>query len=139
MWNKLWVSGVMCVGIVAVAGAQNAGSVAIDRCQNAATTTVRRARPNTDSVKYSTNPQIEQMSQYETEVRDVGEYQDRQARSWRIFAYNCQYNTQSSNANVSVTWTAEEVEPKRDESGPGARQPRRGVMDTKAKKSGDAP
>ena len=135
MWCKINVVGLMCLAVAAEAGAQPSSSVALERCQTAATTTVRKARPNTDSVKYSTNPQIEETSQSETEVRDVGEFQDKVARHWRVFAYNCQYNTQSSSANVSITWTQDEPEPRREQRAP-APQPRGRVMDTKATKGG---
>ena len=124
MQYRFSMVGLMCLGFAAQAGAQESGpasnSVALERCQTAATTTVRKARPNTDSVKFSNNPQIEEMSQTETEVRDVGEYQDKVARNWRVFAYNCQYNNQASSANVSVTWTQED-EPRREQRAP---QPR---------------
>lgn len=140
MQYKFSMVGLMCLGVAAAAGAQESGpassSVALERCQAAATTTVRKARPNTDSVKFSNNPQIEEMSPAETEVRDVGEYQDKVARHWRVFAYNCQYNNQASSANVSVTWTQDEPEPKREQRAP--QQRRAGVTDSKAQRGGGA-
>jgi hypothetical protein len=126
MWNKLKVVGTLCLVTAVEAGAQNANSAsaesggpsvnsaAVDRCQTAATTTVRRARPTADSVRFSPTPQVAQTSQFETDVLDVGEYKEKAASNWHVFAYNCQYNAQSSNANVSITWTATERDGRRE-------------------------
>ena len=83
---------------------KNDASVAIATCRSTAGIMVLRAHPHADSVRFSLGPQIQPVSQYATDVRDVGAYQDNVTREWALFAIDCTYNYQTGEARVSITW-----------------------------------
>lgn len=107
------------IGLASVLGAtdasaQNAESVAIAGCRRAVVTEVRKARANADSVLFTLYPQVFPRTQFETDIRDAGQFFDRVQRLWIPFGFDCTYNYQSSVATVVFTWMAASQEPSRE-------------------------